>query len=99
VRTLKDIVVVVMKMPIDNVLQLQLFNLNLYADRVSHSSRTTFAGIPTTRVLFGTFFVTTDPAPTIAASPTITPGRIFAPALMATSPSIVGQYCCSNYAA
>ena len=98
-RTLKDIVVVVMKMPIDNVLQLQLFNLNLYADRVSHSSRTTLAGIPTTKVLLGMFFVTTAPAPTIEASLTITPGRIFAPAPMPTPPSIVGQYCCSNYAA
>ena len=42
---------------------------------------TTFAGTPATVVCAGTFCSTTEPAPTLAPSPTWMLPRIFAPAL------------------
>ena len=43
-----------------------------------------FAGIPATTVLAGTFFVTTEPAPTTALSPIVIPGTTVAPAPIQT---------------
>ena len=39
-----------------------------------------FAGLPPTTVLASTSLVTTAPAPTTAFSPTVTPGKMVAPA-------------------
>ena len=41
-------------------------------------SRTTVAGFPVTTEKSGTFRVTTEPAPTIALSPIVIPGKIVA---------------------
>ena len=41
---------------------------------------TSFAGFPMTVAPSGTFLVTTDPAPTVACFPMMTPGRMTAPA-------------------
>lgn len=40
----------------------------------------TFAGTPPTTVLAGTSLLTTAPAATMAFSPTVTPGKMVAPA-------------------
>ena len=45
-----------------------------------HSLLISFAGMPPTTVFGSTSLVTTAPAPTMAFSPTVTPGRIAAPA-------------------
>jgi hypothetical protein len=50
--------------------------------------RMTLAGFPPTRVLGGTFLVTTEPAATTEFSPTVTPPMIVAPAAIHTFLSI-----------
>jgi hypothetical protein len=50
----------------------------------------TRAGLPTATERGGTFFVTTEPAPTMECRPTVTGPRIFAPAPIVTWLSTVG---------
>jgi len=45
-----------------------------------HSLLISLAGMPPTTVFASTSLVTTEPAPTMAFSPTVTPGRMVAPA-------------------